>query len=552
VYESWDAGTSWHRLGALPPHLEVHSVALDASLPGRYVVATRHSIFLSTDAGKHWSLVASSLPGNYTMFVLQDPWNPSVFYAGPSTLWKSTDHGATWQRAGLGEVFAPDGIQGVTPTRSGALYTAIWGGGVAASTNQGRTWKRLERGLYPKVMDVETGDGRALWAGTDRGVFRSIDGGNTWRRMAVPTQLSTTSLVVQGRMILAGGDHAVYRSADGGKTWQLAMDGLPLDPYVYGLVADPSRSGRIYASLNSDGLFRSDDGGRHWTAIDRGIPLSGDISQAKHVLFLRDGALWITDGAGTDPGQLTVDQDVRLAELSPDDAEAAYVAGSGGAWAVRVLSAQGGSAARTLLTGNGAMPTSLLWSPTAATLAVVRPSQLEITDLTPGSHAWPLRHDERVIGWSGDGRWLLTWNAATGAVQTRQPLTGSVIATLGSAAARPLLSPGAREVAVLQDETLLTGKSFLALRPVTLLPSACSLVSWSGDGARLLLRCGAEVRMVAPEGRTVATAELPGPVSWAPASHATLLFFRQQSLWRWSAHGSALVVRGALPLRAGR
>jgi photosystem II stability/assembly factor-like uncharacterized protein len=75
--------------------------------------------------------------------------------------------------------------------------------------------------------------------------------------------------------MLTSGVDALFRSTDGGSHWTLAMDGLPLAPYIYSVVTDPFHPQRVYASLNSDGVFRSDDGGRHWGAVDNGLQIKG-------------------------------------------------------------------------------------------------------------------------------------------------------------------------------------------------------------------------------------------------------------------------------------
>jgi len=104
VYESWNAGGSWHPLSPLGSGLVIRALAVDSSQPTRYLVATRHSIFVSADRGRHWSKSVDSLPGAMNMFLLEDPLAPGTFFLGPSILWKSVDHGRTWTRAGQGAV----------------------------------------------------------------------------------------------------------------------------------------------------------------------------------------------------------------------------------------------------------------------------------------------------------------------------------------------------------------------------------------------------------------------------------------------------------------
>lgn len=549
VYESRDGGEPWTRLAPLPPHLVIRALAIDTSNPNRYLVATEHSIFLSRDAGRHWTAAVGSLPGAMNMFLTQDPRAPTTFYVGPSILWKSVNGGTSWARDGRGMVFAPDGIQSVQFGSNGTLLAGIWHGGVALSSDGGVTWQRRAQGLAPNVMDVEPGRGADLWAATDRGVYRSTDTGLHWHRSGLPGDFFATSLLVQGRVMLAGGDQALYRSADGGAHWSLAMEGLPLDPYVSGLSGDPFHSQRVYASLNSDGIFRSDDGGRHWRAVDQGLPLQGALQPARQFLFRREGALWISDAAGTDPGVLTVDRNVRLAALSPDQAAVAYVGGTQHRWGAYVLNA-GGSAARTILTGAGRPPSAVLWSPSASLLALVRRSRVTVTNLSRAS-TWPLRPAARVLGWTPDGRYLLTWDRTTGLVAAHLPQTGIVQGpTRGPYPSAPLVAPDGTHIALRTGAMVDAGTWRTSFQAMPSLAS-CRPIAWSADSTRLLAGCRGSSIEVSPSGTVLVRVHLPPPVRWLPGGH-DLLFFRHGNLWKWSPRGAHELIRWADPVSARR
>lgn len=547
VYESWTGEGPWRRLAALPPHLVIRALAIDAANPQRYLVATKHSIFLSPNRGRRWIAATGSLPGAENMFLTQDVRAPATFYVGPSILWKSMDRGASWAPAGRGFVFAPDGIQAMQVSPHGTLLAAIWHGGVAVSNNGGRTWQRRARGLAPNVMDVAAGQRDTLWAATDRGVYVSADTGLHWRHSRLQARFLTTSLLVRNRVLLAGGDHALYRSPDGGAHWSLAMTGLPLDPYISGLSADPFHPQRIYASLNSDGIFRSDDGGRHWRAVDNGLPLTSTAQPTPYILFRRAGSLWLSDVAGTDPGVLTVQHDVKLAALSADQAAIAYAAGEAGRWGVYVLAA-GGSAPRTLLHGRGRLPSALLWSPTSSLLTIVRRSRVTVTDLTRAT-TWALPPGARVLAWTPDGHSLLTWDAATHQVMTRIPQTGVAEGVpRGHYLSAPVVAPDASHVAVRVGDSTALGELGHSLRTISA-SRGCRPVAWSGDSTRLLAACRHTLLELSPTGVVLERAHLPAPVRWLPGGH-DLLFFRHGALSVWSPSGARELIPQADPVSA--
>lgn len=538
VYESWNAGKSWRRLAPLPPHLAVRDLAVDASQPRRYLVAVKHSVFVSRDAGRHWKVTVSNLQGVFNMFLMEDPRTAGTFYLGPSILWKSADHGATWTRAGTGMVFAPYGIQALSVQPNGALLTGIWGGGVALSRDGGRTWLRLTHGLRRNVLDVTVAHDGTLWAATDRGAYFSRDRGRHWHRAGIAHRFFTTSLLDGGTYLLAGGNGGLYRSTDGGRHWRLSMLGLPLDPYLYRLVADPHRQRRVYAALNSDGVFRSDDGGLHWAPINNGLPLNATGGAEHLILFRRDGALWITNGVGTDPTVLTVERTVKLASLSPDGSTAVYAATTPGGWAVRTLAA-GGSAARTVQTGSGALPKRLLWSPDSSLLAVIGSGEVTISNLSRDPRRWRIPARERLIGWSGSGRTLLFWNASDGRMRYRSWTSGRLVAMSSTAyPVAPLPAPDGRHLAFIWSGRLHVG-TWETARSAGGVGSSCRLDSWSDDSARLLLRCGSGVEERTATGTVVIRTTLPAQPLWVPGSHRNLLFFHRGQLWRWSPGGQA-------------
>ncbi|HZU13854.1 MAG TPA: hypothetical protein VFB58_13515 [Chloroflexota bacterium] len=524
VYVSWNGGDTWRRLASPGRHLTIRAVLIARGDARRYLVASQHSVYLSTDGGAHWRPAVTGLPGATIMF-LKSGFRPGTFYVGPGIVWSGAAGGSIWQRTGRDYVFAPDGVQTLAVAPDGTLYAGIWAGGVATSDDGGRTWHRRSSGLAPDVMDVAI-QGSRLWAGTTHGIYRSDNAGAQWRYVGPGFHLAVTSILPVGQSILAGGRGALVRSDDGGRTWTLSMDGLPVNPYIAALQADPSRPTRLYASVNGDGLYRSDDGGRTWQPIDRGLPMHGSDSAPPLILFLRGHVLWKTDTAATDPGVLTVETDVQRAVLAPDGASAAYVAASGAGWAVRIL-CSGGCAPRTVLTGTGPAPTRLLWSPNASLLAMVRPGSLTVTNRTQ-TRSFPLAAGERVLRWSPDMRSLLLWRA--GAI-IRQPWDGTET-IIGHSAQAPSLAPDGIHLAALTHGELRLG-TIRGSAAATRLVTACRLRSWSPDGSRLLAQCGTRTLVLSGSGRVMAAVSGYRDALWGPGGAAVLLY-RDGGLWRWS------------------
>jgi photosystem II stability/assembly factor-like uncharacterized protein len=552
IYESWNAGRTFHRLAALPGGLIVRDLAIDAADPNRYVVAALHSVLVSDDAGRHWRVTAEGLLGAENIFLTQEPSAPGSFFVGPSILWKSSDHGQTWAPAGPGQIFGSagaSGIQALAFAPDGTLYTAIWNGGVAVSHDGGLTWERRSNGLPRKVLDVTVGPSGTLWAAaTDAGVYRSMNAGLSWRHVGPPMHLYTTGVIDRGSYVLAGGNGGVFRSTDGGRHWTIADDGLPLAAYVFGFVADPHNPNRVYVSLDDDGVFRSDDGGLHWQSAQGNIPVT-EGGSSPLIVFRRAGQVWQTDPDGADPGNLTVDTHIAAAAVAPDGASVAYTTGEGGTWWLRVV-ASGGSAARTLLTGSGPTPRHILWSHDATIAGVVDGETVWTVNVNGhGQSSWQLSRDDLVLGVGPGGQGLLVWSP-DGTVQVLAWNDGRALTRLaGSYRVPPAVSANGSRIAAVIGDRLLVG-SWGTLHGVATVPPECAAAQWSDDGSRLLLSCARGVQeRTALGARVVRIRTIPASAFWVPGSNTDLLFFRGGSLWRWSPGSARPIVLDARDAR---
>jgi photosystem II stability/assembly factor-like uncharacterized protein len=160
-------------------------------------------------------------------------------------------------------------------------------GGVFRLTLGEDRWQRLEGGLPAdapgRCLAVHPRDARVVYAGTERGLFRSDDGGDRWEAVPLPGGAQAVWSVLfhprDPRTVYAGtAPPAVYRSDDGGASWRaLASFRAPgrvkmnFPCRLLRLAADPGAPDEIYAGLEVDGVVRSLDGGRTWDDV------SGDL-----------------------------------------------------------------------------------------------------------------------------------------------------------------------------------------------------------------------------------------------------------------------------------
>lgn len=194
--------------------------------------------------------------------------------------------------------------------KPGTLFVAFATGGLWRTDNMGDTWESLfDRESTIGIGDIAVSrDGRTIWVGTGEanssrtsyagtGIFKSTDGGKTWankglheshhigRVLIHPTNPSRAYVAVIGHLYTWNKERGVYRTDDGGNTWKqiLATDERT---GAIDIAMDPSNPNVLYASMwerdrrawnflesgIGSGLFKSSDGGDTWRKLGGGLP----------------------------------------------------------------------------------------------------------------------------------------------------------------------------------------------------------------------------------------------------------------------------------------
>ncbi len=241
---------------------------------------------------------------------------PEIMYVGSATggVWKTVNSGTTWtpifddqsvSSIGAVAIFqAKPEIVWVGTGEGNTRNSAGVGRGIFKSTDSGKTWTALglEKTehihriiLHPTNPEIAYAAalGTTWGENTDRGVFKTVDGGKTWSKILyVDSRTGAGDLVVDpsnpDKLMVAMWEHrrwpwsfksggpgsGLYSTADGGTTWKKleAKDGLPAGELGrIGLAIAPSNPKVVYALVEAtkNELLRSDDGGATWKTINR-------------------------------------------------------------------------------------------------------------------------------------------------------------------------------------------------------------------------------------------------------------------------------------------
>lgn len=158
-------------------------------------------------------------------------------------------------------------------------------------------WQPLTSGLPAEVevraIAIHPQNAQIIYAGTQQGPYRSIDGGNRWEKLGFPDMgMVVWSIAFHPTnpriMYLGTAPAAVYRSDNGGDTWRRLPKATQPDHVVMGfptrlirLAVDPSRPDEIYAGVEVGGVMRSLDGGETWSDCSANIIKLAELPHLK-------------------------------------------------------------------------------------------------------------------------------------------------------------------------------------------------------------------------------------------------------------------------------
>ncbi|HUC73211.1 MAG TPA: hypothetical protein VMS01_18620 [Stellaceae bacterium] len=296
AWTSPDGGDSWRRVGrGLGNESRVYGLAAHPREPRTVFAGADDGLYKSLDSGQSFEHIDSPMNKMDVWKIAFDPTDPDTVFAGtrPAVLFRSTDGGRQWRQLPVDMVEdCPNvGVPRVTAlTVDPSDHRIIWAGvevdGVRRSLDGGETWTRIAGGLTdPDIHDVAVrpaGDGKTVLTSTPREIFASTDKGESWqglgvakhfglpycRGLAVKTDDPGTVFVATGDGA-AGATGAIQRTKDGGKSWErLPLPAVPNSP-IWAFATHHADPGLILACSHYGELYASQNAGDSWKKLPR-------------------------------------------------------------------------------------------------------------------------------------------------------------------------------------------------------------------------------------------------------------------------------------------
>ncbi|NCT93610.1 MAG: glycosyl hydrolase [Chitinophagaceae bacterium] len=315
--------------------------------------------------------------------------NKTTFYFGATGggLWKTTDGGSNWKNIGDKYLGGNIGAIAVAPTDENIIYVGegenTLRGNVAEGLNGmwrsddgGRSWRNLglKEGRHIIRIVIHPRDPNTVWVAVighlfgpneERGVFKTTDGGKTWKKtLYINNQTGASDLVMEPgnpnvlyagmwrvlrtpySMESGGEGSGLFKSTDGGETWTniSSAKGLPKGVWgIVGIAVAPSNTDKLYTIIENanGGMYTSNDAGESWTLTsnDNNIrqrawyyskvfvdPKNENLVYAPNVGFMRS-----RDGGRSFQSVSTPHGDHHDLWIDPEDGNRMIVADDGGA-----------------------------------------------------------------------------------------------------------------------------------------------------------------------------------------------------------------------------
>lgn len=285
VFKSTDGGASWTQNGLGFRNYGYNGqIVIDPKNPDILYAAGYHYIsssnicmaaFKSIDGGVNWTAeyIQPDSTAGYAYCIAVNPIAPNILYLGGYfkegyytryKLYKSTDSGENWQDVTGSIGGYPNSIV-INPTDpSKVLVGTNWG--VYRSSDGGQTWEIGGHSACAYALGIDPSNPNTIYAGYNSRCFKSTDGGVNWTEYAAGLNGDCQDILVCPGSVYYGSFVGIHKSLDGGKTWAASCSGIK-NNVIPAIAVAGSSPNVIYAEGAQNGLFKSTDFGSSWSRL---------------------------------------------------------------------------------------------------------------------------------------------------------------------------------------------------------------------------------------------------------------------------------------------
>lgn len=348
------SGLRWRSIGPYRGGRTVGAAGVPQQPNIFYIGVNNGGVWKTTDYGRTWFPIFDKEPTGSIGTITVSPSNPDIIYVGSGEglhrpdlstgdgIYKSNDAGKTWTHLGLrkGQQIPKIAVDQKNPDR---LFVAVLGHpygpnkerGIYRSQDGGKSFEKvlyIDENTGGDDVEIDPNNPNIIfatlwksregpwengeWDGTEGGIFKSLDGGNTWKKLSngLPANMVQAHLAIasssSNKLYVAigttepneygtGTGMGIYRSDDGGDNWlKISDDGRPEARIGGGdvpeLMVDPKNSDIVYST--SIVVWKSVDGAKNWSGI-RGAP-GGDDYQNIWINPLNTKIMLVTGDQG--------------------------------------------------------------------------------------------------------------------------------------------------------------------------------------------------------------------------------------------------------------
>ena len=272
VFKSTNGGRTWTPMNNGLTNRNVTALVINPSTPSTLYVAVStvsngSGVYKSTDGGSNWNLRNNGIVHSELLSLAIDPDTPNTLYLGVgfccvvgSHIYKTTDGADSWAPIAGAPPLVPASIV-LDPLNHSRIYVAdsVNPGAVYKTPDAGATWEKfvLAANTTPRFVSVSPHTAGLVYASTDQGLFKSIDGGTNWTPVPSmsgkivfdPVSASTLYLLTNA---FAFNQQGLFKSTDSGQTWFPVNKGLNT-PQAIVLAIDPTKPSTLYLASTPSG-----------------------------------------------------------------------------------------------------------------------------------------------------------------------------------------------------------------------------------------------------------------------------------------------------------